>query len=97
MSPKDQTISVTEASRMGVSRLVSDAATGHTRIVMCRNEPTAVVTSMDEYDRYMRLEEMEQDIRLFALAVVRMATDSGARHDLDDVAREFGVDLSDEG
>ena len=34
----------------------------------------------------------EDDSALVALAEARLATDDGVRHDLDDVAREFGTD-----
>lgn len=39
-------------------------------------------------------DELEADHLLATIATARMATDDGARHDLADVATEFGVDLS---
>jgi len=47
-------------------------------------------------DRLSRLEELEEDVRMLAIATVRSFTDSAARHDLADVAAEFGIDLEDE-
>jgi hypothetical protein len=37
-------------------------------------------------------DEWEDDVRLLVLALIRAVTDDGARHGLDDVAAEFGVD-----
>lgn len=38
----------------------------------------------------------DTDARLLAVAEARAAVDTGERHDLDDVAREFGVDLDED-
>lgn len=43
-----------------------------------------------------RVEELVEGVSLFALALVRTLTDTGERYELDDVAREFGVDLNEE-
>ncbi|GAA0218539.1 hypothetical protein GCM10010492_15600 [Saccharothrix mutabilis subsp. mutabilis] len=36
------------------------------------------------------------DMKLVAVAWARVVTDSGERHELDDVAAEFGVDLGED-
>ena len=46
-------------------------------------------------DRLDRIDELEEDLLLWGIALVRTITDSGARHSLEDVAAEFGVDLDD--
>ena len=38
---------------------------------------------------------MEDDLKLMAASLVRLATDDGTRHALSDVAAEFGIDLDD--
>ena len=91
----DDMISVTDAGK-SFSALVAEAMGGRTYVVVKHNKPAAVITGMDQLDRLNRIEEIEQDLRLWALAIVRAATDSGERYSLDDVARELGVDLEDE-
>jgi prevent-host-death family protein len=89
-------ISVTEASRE-VSRLVTEAAEdGRTWVVMKSNRPAAMIVGMAQMERLQRVDDLEQDLRLWAVALVRSVTDDGERFDLDDVAREFGVDLDDD-
>lgn len=41
------------------------------------------------------MNEADEDKRLLAVALARIASDDGARHSLEDVATEFGVDLND--
>ena len=91
----DDMISVTDASRE-VSRLVAEAMDGRTFVVMKANRPAAVIVGLEQMERLQRIDDMEQDLRLFSMALIRTVTDSGERHDLDDVAREFGVDLDEE-
>lgn len=86
-------ISVTDANKAGVSKLVAEAFDGRTFVVVRNNKPAAVITGLDQLDKLQNLEELGSDLRLMALAVIRSATDTGERHDLDDVAREFGIDL----
>ena len=88
----DDTISVTEASRYGVSKLVADAENGRTRVVLRNNEAVAAIVNIPMMERLQRLDEMESDLRLLSIALVRSAADSGRRYDLDDVARELGID-----
>lgn len=55
----------------------------------------AVAVVVDSMDRLQRLEELEDDLRLLSIALVRAAADSGRRHDLDDVLAEVGIDPAD--
>lgn len=89
-------ISVTEASKKSVSRLVAEAMGGRTFVVMKNNRPAAVIVGQEQMERLQRLDDMEQDLRLWTVALVRTITDSGERYDLADVAEEFGVDLDEE-
>jgi len=88
-------ISVTDASRE-VSRLVTEAMDGRTWVLMKNNRPAAVIAGVETMERLQRVSELEDDLRLWTLAVVRSLTDTGERHDLADVAREFGIDLDEE-
>lgn len=92
----DQLVSVSDASR-NASKLFKSAAEDHkTFVVMNGSTPTAVISGLGNLDRLNRIDELEEDLRLLSLAIVRMFTDDGERHDLDDVAAEFGVDLSED-
>jgi hypothetical protein len=88
-------ISVTEASGK-LSRLVSEAADGRTFCVMKNNQFAAAIVGRDQLERLQALSDVEEDLRLWTIALVRTITDDGERHDLDEVAREFGVDLGEE-
>lgn len=83
-------ISVTEASRQGVSKLVSEASAGRELILIKNNKPAAVILGIEKLERLQRLEE---DIRLLTMALVRAATDTGERVTLEDAAARFGIDL----
>lgn len=85
-------VSVTEAGSK-LSRLVTDAANGRTIAVMKNNKLAAAIVGPDQLERLEHLDEVEDDLRLWTIALVRTITDAGERHDLDEVAREFGVDL----
>lgn len=88
-------ISVTEASGR-FSRLVTEAASGRTFCVMKNNEFAAAIVGREELERLQRLRDVEEDLRLWTIALVRTITDDGDRYDLDEVAREFEVDLDGE-
>lgn len=89
-------VSVTDASR-NISKLVSAAAEeGRQTVVFRNNQPAAAIVDIRTMERLQRLDELEEDLRLIAIAWVRTLTDSGERHDLDAVAAEFGVDLAEE-
>ncbi|HEY2766417.1 MAG TPA: type II toxin-antitoxin system Phd/YefM family antitoxin [Pseudonocardiaceae bacterium] len=89
----DDSLSVTEASNRGVSRLIRDATNGRTQYVLRNNRVVAAVVGVDDIERLQRLDELEGDLRLLSVALARTVTDSGRRHNLDDVAATFGTDL----
>jgi prevent-host-death family protein len=80
-------LSVTEASRRGVARLVADAAHGTEVVVERHGAPVAAVVA---YDRYVELSQLRDDLRDLALVLGRTAGDDGQRHALDDVVDAFG-------
>ena len=86
-------ISVTDASKRGVSALINEAESGQQRVVLRNNKPVAAVVGMESVERLSRLDELEDDLRLLSVALARTVVDSGHRHTLDQVADEFGVDL----
>ena len=75
-------VSVTEASRRGVARLVADAAHGTEVVVERHGEALAAVVA---YERYTELVQLRADLRDLALVLGRGADDDGTRHTLDDV------------
>lgn len=85
-------ISITEASTKGVSRLVADAEFGRPQVLMRNSKAVAVVVDIDSMDRLQRIDELESDVRLLSIALVRAAADDGRRFDLDDVLAEAGID-----
>lgn len=89
-------ISVTEISKNGVSKLIAEAMDGRTFVVMKNNRPAAVIVGTEQMERLQRVDAMEQDLRLWTVALVRTVTDTGERYDLGDVAKEFGVDLEED-
>ncbi|MGH3939985.1 MAG: hypothetical protein ACRDTG_15410 [Pseudonocardiaceae bacterium] len=86
-------ISVSEASRRGVSRLIQDATSGRTQIVLRNNKVVAAVVGVENIERIQRLEELESDLRLLSVAPARTITDSGRRYALGEVAEELGINL----
>lgn len=80
-------VSVTEASRRGVARLVADAAHGTEVVVERHGAPLAAVVG---YERYTELVQLRADLRDLALVLGRGADDDGSRHSLDDVVDAFG-------
>jgi len=80
-------VSVTEASRRGVARLVADAAHGTEVVIERHGVPLAAVVA---YDRYTELAQVGADLRDLALVLGRGADDDGSRHSLDDVVDAFG-------
>lgn len=64
-------------------------------VVMKQNRVAAAVVGAATLDRLQRLDELEEDLRLLGLALARTTTDDGARHSLESVAAEFGVELED--
>ncbi len=80
-------ISVSDASRMGVSALIKEAEAGHDRVVLRNNKPVAAVLSIQHLEDIQRREDELADISLVAS---RMLTTSGETHSLDEVLARFG-------
>ncbi|MEV5553984.1 type II toxin-antitoxin system prevent-host-death family antitoxin [Nonomuraea wenchangensis] len=80
-------LSVTEAARRGVARLVADAEQGTDLVVTRRHQPVAAVVSIR---RLNQLEEAAADLHDLALVLARSVTDTGERVSLDEVLEAFG-------
>lgn len=85
-------LSVSDLSS-NVSKVVTSASLGTTHVILKNNKPTAAVIDMESAERLAHIDEIEEDLKLLTVALVRMASDTGVRHSLDDVAAEFGIDL----
>ncbi|HXH57708.1 hypothetical protein [Iamia sp.] len=85
----ERSLSVTEATRLGVARLVADAETGAGVVVERRGRPAAVVVGVE---RIRAILEREDDVRSAVLVLARAATDLGGRTSLDEVIAELGFD-----
>ena len=85
--PGTEHLSVTEASRRGVARLVADAAHGTEVVVERHGRPVAAVVA---FERFTELEQLRDDLRDLALVIARAADDDGRRSQLDDVVDAFG-------
>jgi len=80
-------LSITEATRRGVSGLV--AAASKVDIVLERHgEPVAAIVDIQ---RLSDFDEVAADLRDLALVLTRAATDSGERIEFDEVLNAFGV------
>jgi antitoxin (DNA-binding transcriptional repressor) of toxin-antitoxin stability system len=79
-------LSVTEASRRGVARLVADAAHGSEVVVLRHHVPVAAVVGIE---RLRELESLRADLRDLALVVGRVADDDGRRTGLDEVQAAY--------
>jgi prevent-host-death family protein len=79
-------LSVTEASRRGIARLVADAAHGDETVVARHGVPVAAVVGVD---RLRELEALRADLRDLALVVARIADDAGRRVDADEVLAAY--------
>lgn len=67
---------------------MADAAGGRDVIVSKNNRPIAALVGIE---RLQQLEDREENLALLALALTRMAADSGNRTDLDDFIDELGL------
>lgn len=81
-------MSVSDATRRGVSGLLADAESGQDIIVARHAKPVAAVVSMQ---RFGELQALEEDLRDLALVLTRVATDTGRRTSLDDALAAFGT------
>jgi len=83
----ESTLSVTDASKRGISRIVADAESGAGVVVERRGKPAAVIVGMN---RIQSILEREDDLRSAALVLSRAATDTGNRTSLDEVISALG-------
>lgn len=82
------TMTITEASRTGVSGLVSSAESGTDVALSRHGHVVAEIVSAEEIASLRRDRETLRDA---ALVMVRFATDSGVRTDLDQAMEAFGL------
>lgn len=80
-------LSVTEAAKRGLPRLVKDVECGEHVVVERRGKAVAALVNMSHLDEIRRL---EADLRETALILSRAATDTGHRTDLDEAITAFG-------
>jgi prevent-host-death family protein len=85
----EASLSVTDASRLGVAKLVANAERGAAVIVSRRGTPAAVVVGVRRLESILRRED---DLRSAALVLARAATDAGGRTTLDEAITAFGFD-----
>lgn len=86
-----ETLSITEASRRGISGLASFAEE-HKRVALSRHgKVVAELVDAVELEQLFRDRETLQDA---TLALVRVATDTGNRTDLDEVIEQLGFSRS---
>ncbi len=85
-------ISISDASTKGVSKLVTAAENGRPQVLMRNSKAVAAIVNIDSMDRLQKVDELEDDLRLLSIALVRAAADSGRRYDLDEVLAEAGID-----
>lgn len=83
------TMTITQASRKGVSGLVSSAEAGQDITLSRHGRVVAELVSAEEIAALRRDREMLRDA---ALVMARFATDSGVRTDLDGAMEAFGLD-----
>ncbi|HEV7869954.1 MAG: hypothetical protein JWR62_2269 [Modestobacter sp.] len=82
-------ISVTDAAKSGLPKLLRDAENGADIIVERHGKAVAAVVSMRHLGELQRL---EIDLRETALLLSRAATDTGHRTGLDEVLTTLGLD-----
>src|SRR5947209_18895591 len=80
-------ISISEANRIWISRLVRMAEAGHEQVLLRNNRAVAAVISVARLDE---LYELQEDLTDISLATARMLTTGPKRHSLDDVLAQFG-------
>lgn len=74
------------------AKILDRAEHGERIVILRNNQPVAVIIDVETANRIGRLEQIEEDLKLLIVAIARAATDNGARHDLDTVAAELGID-----
>ncbi len=86
MATSTEHVSVTEAARRGVARLVADAAHGDEVVVERHGVAVAAVVGTE---RLAELEALRDDVRDLALALARLADDDGGRVSLGEALLAF--------
>ncbi|MGH3544591.1 MAG: hypothetical protein ACRDPW_01460 [Mycobacteriales bacterium] len=86
-------ISVSEASQLGVSKLISNASEGRAQVVIKNNKVVAAVIGTAAMEQLQKLDELEADLRILSIALARTVTDSGRRYSLSTVAHKLDIDL----
>jgi len=74
--------------------VTAEVEEGRSILVVKNNRPVAAVVPPETIERLDEISEREEDIALLVLSIIRMTTNQGILHDLDDVAAEFGVDIA---
>lgn len=82
-----ETISVTEAVRRGLPKLVAQAERGHDYQIARRGIPVAELMSSGSR---AELEAMKEDLLDLALVLARVATDDGSRVSFDRLLSAYG-------
>jgi len=80
-------ISISDASKLGVSSLIRQAELGHDRVVFRNNKPVAAVISME---RLGQIQELQEELLDISLVAARMLTTGEQRRSLDEVLLQFG-------
>jgi prevent-host-death family protein len=80
-------ISISDASKLGLSALVREAEEGHDRILVRNNKPVAVLMSVERFERF---QQALDDLIDITLAEARMLTAGSKRYSLDEVLERFG-------
>ena len=89
----DDLISISKISDAGLSRLVTEAEGGRHKVILRHNKPVAAIVDIPTMNKLQELDEREEELRDFAAALARVATDTGTRISLDELAAKLGVDL----
>jgi antitoxin (DNA-binding transcriptional repressor) of toxin-antitoxin stability system len=85
-------VSISDANKLGISKLVAAAERGEQRVLIKNNKPVAAVVGIGTLERNEELEERLLDV---SLAVTRLLTTTERRHSLDDVLDRFGFTRED--
>ena len=85
-------ISIAEATRLGISRLVQALECGREHVILRDNKAVATVISIERLDEMGDLEDTLIDV---SVAFVRILTTSARRHSLDDVLTQLGYSRDD--
>ena len=83
-----KTLPIAEASRRGISGLISSAEAGQKVALSRHGRVVAEIVSAQEMDK---LRKDRDTLRDAALVMARFATDSGVRTDLDQAMEDFGL------